>query len=293
MLPVFQKIEANINHSFCVEHMKFKYFPNPLYFHPDIEILLVIQGTGTRIIGDSIESFNPGDLILIGENIPHVWYSDRKYMQENNNLSSEVIFILFKKNVFGEQFWQLPESKNILDLIQLSQRGIKITGNTRLEVISLMRSICKAAGFKRITLLFSILEVIVSKKEFQFLSSPTVQEMINKNDSDRLNKVYKFLINNYHDGLPLEKAAAIANLSTPAFCRYFKKRTNKTFIQFLNEIRIKHACRLLVEEDLSIASICYTCGYTSTSYFIKKFKEIMGYTPLSYKKKFNEKTTSL
>ena len=88
MLPIFQKIEANINHSFYVEHMKFKYFPNPLQFHPDVELLLVVRGTGTRIVGDSIERFTPGDLVLIGEDVPHVWYSDKEYMQKNNSLSS-------------------------------------------------------------------------------------------------------------------------------------------------------------------------------------------------------------
>jgi|SRR5690554_5910519 len=293
MLPIFQKIEANINHSFYVEHMKFKYFSNPLQFHPDVELLLVVRGTGTRIVGDSIERFTPGDLVLIGENVPHVWYSDKEYMQKNNSLSSEIIFVLFKKDVFGEQFWQLPESKNILDLLQLSQRGIKIEGNTRLEITSLMEAISKASGFKRITLLFSILEIIASNKEFQLLTGPIAQEIINRNDSDRLNKVYKYAVNNYHQELTLEKAAAIANLSVPAFCRYFKKRTNKTFIQFLNEIRITHACRFLTEEELSVASVCYNCGYTSVSYFIKKFKEITGHTPLVYKKKFNNKVIAL
>lgn len=293
MLPVFQKIEANFNHSFYVEHMKFKYFPNPLQFHPDIELLLVIRGTGTRIVGDSIERFNPGDLVLIGENVPHVWYSDKKYMRKDNNLSSEIIFVLFKKDVFGESFWQLPESKSILDLIQLSQRGIKIEGKTKIPVSAFMKSISKASGFKRIALLFSMLEEIASGKEYQLLSSPTARGMINQHDSDRLNKVYKYIISNYQEDLPLEKAASIANLSPAVFCRYFKKRTNKTFIQFLNEIRIKHACRLLVEEDHSVASICYTCGYTSVSYFIKKFKEITGYTPLNYKKRFNDKMLSI
>jgi len=293
MLPVFQKIEANIDHSFYVEHMEFKYFPNPLQFHPDVELLFVIRGTGTRIVGDSVERFKPGDLILIGENVPHAWYSDEQYTQKDSSLTSEIIFVLFKKDIFGEPFWRLPESRNILELIQLSQRGIKLNGNTQLEVASFMKAISKASGFERITILFLMLEIIASKKEFQLLTSPTVQELINIRDSDRLNRVYKYAINNFHQGLSLDKAAAIANLSVPAFCRYFKKRTNKTFIRFLNEIRITHACRLLAEEELSVASICYTCGYTSVSYFIKKFKEITGNTPLTYKRGLNKKVNSL
>ncbi|MDP2336869.1 MAG: AraC family transcriptional regulator [Bacteroidota bacterium] len=286
MQPVFQKIEANINLSFYVEQVKFPYFSNPLQFHPEIEILLVIDGTGTLFVGDSISSFGPGDLVMIGQNVPHVWFSDEKYTFENNNLNSEVIFILFKMEIFGEQFWQLPESKSILKLIQLSQRGIKLIGKTRDEVNLLMRSISSSVGFNRITLLLSILGIIASQKGYQFLASPTVQNIINESDSERLNKVYTYVINNFQQEITLEKAASIACLSIPAFCRYFKKRTNKTFILLLNEIRISHACRLMAEEDFPIAEVCYICGYTNVSYFIRQFRGITGLSPLNYKKKF-------
>jgi AraC-like DNA-binding protein len=285
MLPVFQKIEANINHSFYVEHEKFQYFPNPLQFHPEIEILYVIHGSGTRFVGDSIANFGPGELIMIGQNVPHLWYSDEKYTQENSNLFSEVIFILFKTDIFGEQFWHLPESKSILKLINLSQRGIKLTGKTNYEVSSLMRSITTSTGFNRIMLLLSILEIIDLQKDYQLLASPIVQNTINVSDSERLNKVYKYMINNFQQEITLDKAASIASLSAPAFCRYFKQRTNKTFIKFLNEIRISHACRMLEDQDFPVANISYACGYTNVSYFIRQFKGITGFTPLSYRKK--------
>lgn len=288
MQPLFQKIEANLNHSFYVEQARFQYFPNPLQFHPDIEILQVIDGTGTRLVGDSIDRFGPGDLVIIGQNVPHGWYSDEKYLQENSGLSTEVIFVLFKTEIFGEQFWHLPESKNILKLIQLSQRGIKLTGKTRDEVSSLMKSISNSVGFNRITLLLSILEMISSQKDYQLLASPVVQNAISHSDSDRLNKVYEYVINNFNQNISLEKAAEIASLSTPAFCRYFKKRANKTFIKFLNEIRISFACRLLTEEDLPVAGICFNSGYSNVSYFIRQFKTITGFTPLNYKKKYAE-----
>jgi AraC-like DNA-binding protein len=288
MLPVFQKIEANINHSFYVEHMKFRYFPNPLQFHPDIEILLVIKGTGTRFVGDSIDRFGPGDVIIIGENVPHVWYSDEKYINGSTDLTSEVIFVLFKTEVFGEQFWNLPESKSISKLLQLSHRGIRLSGTTRKEVASLMTEICEAKGFKRITLLLSILETIAENKEYHLLTNNIVGNSINQSDSERLNKVYEYVISNHQQNMSLRKAASIANLSVPAFCRYFKKRTNKTFIQFLNEIRISFACRLLVEEEHSVSKTGYICGYTNVSFFIKQFKKVTGYTPLSYKKKYVE-----
>ncbi|RLD36259.1 MAG: AraC family transcriptional regulator [Bacteroidetes bacterium] len=287
MLPIFQKIEANINHSFYVEHMKFQHFPNPLQFHPDIEILFVIRGTGTRFVGDSVGYFGPGDLVMIGQNVPHVWYSDEKEIKETRDLDTEIIFVLFKKDIFGEQFWNLPESQSILRLINFSQRGIKVTGKSRELISQLMKSISNAVGLNRITLLLSILEIIASQREYKFLASPIVQHTINESDSNRLSKVYKYVNNNYFNEITLENVAKIANLSTSAFCRYFKKRANKTFIKFLNEIRVAHACRLLMVEDLPVASICYTCGYSNVSYFIKQFKKITGFTPLNYKKKYD------
>ena len=286
MHPVFQKIEANINLSYYAEHQKFKYFPNPLAFHPEIEILYIVHGSGTRFVGDSVDRFGHGDLVMIGQNVPHLWYSDEKYRQENNNLITEVIYILFKAEIFGEQFWNLPESKNILKLIQLSQRGIKVTGKARNEIFPLMRAITTSAGFNRITLLLSILEILTYQKDFQVLASPIVQNTINESDSERLNRVYKYLINNFQQQIKLEQVSSIASLSTSSFCRYFKRRTNKTFIQLLNEIRISHACRLLAEEDLPVERICFICGYENVSYFIRQFKGIIGLTPLSYKKKY-------
>lgn len=196
--------------------------------------------------------------------------------------------MLFKKEIFGDQFWSLPESQRILRLINRAQRGIRVTGKSRDEISPLMKLISNSSGLKRITLLLSILEIIDLGKDYHFLTGPIVQHKINESDSNRLNKVYKYVNNNYHNEVTLEKVAEIANLSTPAFCRYFKKRANKTFIRFLNEIRIAHARRLLIDEELSVASICYTCGYSNVSYFIKQFKNITGFTPLNYKKKYGE-----
>jgi AraC-like DNA-binding protein len=286
MIPIFQKIDPNINYSFYLGQRKSHYFPNPFMFHPEVEILLVIHGTGTRLIGDSVGRFVAGDVVMIGPNVPHVWYGDEKYTKGNSNFMSEVIFILFKTDMFGEQFLNLPESESIIKLIQLSRRGINLTGKTRKEVASLILSISNSVGFKRISLLISILEIISSSKEYQFLSSLMVQNTINYSDSDRLNKIYKYVINNFQQEITLDKISSLASLSTSAFCHYFKKRTNKTFIHFLTEIRIAFACRLLIEEDQPVEKICYTCGYSNVSYFIRQFKEITGLTPLRYKNKY-------
>ncbi len=288
MLPAFEKIEANPNHSFYVNYQRVNQFPSPLHFHPEIEILLVMQGTGTRFVGDSVERYSPGDLVMIGANVPHVWYSDNQIHGSGNNSVSEAIYIQFNKEIFGEAFWKLPESKSIDRLIEQSNRGIKLTGHIREEISALMFRIVNSAGFSRITLLLSILEIVSLKEEYRFLSGPLGKNGINQRDSDRLNKVYKYVIENFRQEITLGKAASLASFSSSAFCRYFKTRTHKTFIQFLNEIRIRHACRLLVDEDYSISEICYICGFNNISYFIRQFRVITGITPLSYRKEFTE-----
>lgn len=282
MLPNFEKVESNINHSFHINHMKVDFFPSMLHYHPEVEILLVVQGNGTRYVGDSVEPYAPGDLVMIGPNVPHEWCSDKNSTKEQ----SEAIYILFNTEMLGKKFWNLPESKIILKIIQQSERGIKLKGKTRDEVASLMKTIDKSYGFKRVTLLLNILELIAFTNEFQYLASPIIQNPINDRDSEKLNKVYKYVITNVHQEISLIKAASIANLSTAAFCNYFKKRTNKTFIQFLNEVRIGQACRFLVNENQTVEYIGFNCGYNNISYFIRQFKKITGFTPLGYRKKF-------
>jgi len=282
MLLNFEKVESNINHSFHINHLKVDYFPSMHHYHPEVEILLVVNGTGVRYVGNSIEPFAPGDLVMIGPNVPHEWCSDKNV----GTGQSEAIYILFNTEILGSDFWNLPESKIILKIIQQSQRGIKLTGKTREEGALLMKTIDTSYGFSRIILLMTILELIAFGNEYQYLASPVIQSNINDRDSIRLNKVYKYVIDNIHEKISLDKAAFIANLSTPAFCRYFKKRANKTFMKFLNEIRIGQACRLLVNENNSVSEICFNCGFNNISYFIRQFKKITGYTPLGYRNKF-------
>jgi AraC-like DNA-binding protein len=282
MLPNLEKVEANINHSFRINHLKVDSFPSLRHYHPEVEILLVVQGTGTRYVGDSVEPFIPGDLVMIGPNVPHEWCSDKNAGAG----MSEAIYILFNTEILGSDFWNLPESKIILKIIQQSKRGIMLSGKTAKKVAMIMNAMDSSYGFSRITQLLTILEMFAFSNEFRYLASPVIQNTINERDSDRLNNVYKYVTENLHNTINLEKASSIANLSSPAFCRYFKKRTNKTFINFLNEMRIGQACRLLVNENHSIAEICYSCGFSNISYFIRQFKSITGLTPLAYRKKF-------
>jgi AraC-like DNA-binding protein len=285
MLPNLERVEANLNHSFHINHLKVDHFPSLRHFHPEVEILLVIKGHGTRYVGDSIEPFEPGDLVMIGPNVSHEWCSDR----HSTGSGSEAIYILFNTAIMGSEFWNLPESKIILRIIGQSERGIRLTGQTRDEVAGLMGRIDASSGFTRITLLLTILELIAFTGEYQYLASPVIQNTVNDSDAERINKVCRYVLDNYQQEISLATAASLANLSKPAFCRYFRKRSNKTFIRFLNEIRVGQACRLLMDEKHSIAEICFISGYNNISYFIRQFRTITGFTPLAYRRRFSDK----
>lgn len=282
MQPEFEKVELKRNQSFYVNHLKASRFPSPLHFHPEVEILLILEGTGTRIIGDSTGRFAPGELIMIGSNVPHVWYSDRVVYNDDQKMP-ETIYVQFRREFPGESFMALPELTYIDRMIALSARGIRLYGATRKRVADLLESIATSKGFARILTLLHILQIISESEEYQLLASPDLQHHINLENSKRLNKIYKYILANYQENIRIQEIAHVANLSTSAFCRYFKRVTNKTFIQFLNEIRIGQACRLLQEQDhLSVSQVCYESGFNNISYFIHCFKKVTGMTPLAY-----------
>ena len=287
MQPAFEKVNTGLNQSFYVNHLKTDQFPSPLHFHPEIEILLIIEGTGTRLIGDSVGRFSPGELIMIGSKIPHVWHSDKPVNSKDDSKKPETIYIQFKEDFAGGKFNSLPEFQTIKKLFEDSKRGIKLTGDTREKLSKMVKNIYNADGFKRIVILMDMLQTIAESKETELLASPVVNAPVNEKDSTQLNKIYNYILENYNENILVDQIAFEANLSTSAFCRYFKKNTNKTFIQFLNEVRVGHACRFLQsDKNQSVSQICYACGYNNTSYFIRQFKRITGYTPLSYRKRF-------
>jgi AraC-like DNA-binding protein len=283
MLAKFEKIKSDINHSFYVNRLKVDKFTSPLHFHPEVEILLIIEGTGTLFVSDSIENYGPGDVMIIGPNISHVWYSDDASLKPNSISKSDAIYIQFDPSILDRTFWELPELSEIRKILNMSLRGIRLEGQLRKTAAMLMIEISQSRGFDRILLLFSILAKVASSKEFKLLASPDIHYNYNMDDANRLNRVYRFLINNFKQEISLKDAASVANLSPSAFCRYFKERTNKTFLQLLTEIRIGHACRLISNNNYPVSDICYVVGFNNVSYFIKQFRKVTGTTPLAYK----------
>ena len=286
MKPHLLKVSLNPESSFNILHRKGVDFYNQWHFHPEIELIYIHKGKGTRFIGTDVHRFERGELFLFGSNLAHMWRCDPEYFSESSKLKAEVTIIYFHHDFLGDKFFDIPELKNIESLLEKAKQGIKITGNTKLQVKDLVNKLSEAKGLDRITCLLTILEKIAGSKEKQYISPIYHEVKIEKSEANRLNKVFQYVSDNFQRKITLSEIASVANLSAKAFCRYFKSKTRKTFYDFLLEVRVAHACHLLMEKDMSINEICYDSGFNNLSNFNRYFKKIMNKAPGGYKREF-------
>ena len=244
------------------------------------------KGEGTQFIGDNIRRFKSGDIVLVGSQLPHYWRFDDMYFEENCKLQADVRVAHFCENFWGDQFLQLPENINIKTALEKARRGLQITGRTRQRVAELMEHLLHSDGTQRIMLLMEALNTIAECKQLTTLSSIGFKHDMVEAENDRVNAIYDYSLKNFKRKIQLEEIAAVANISPNSFCRYFKSRTRKTYSQFLIEIRVGQACKLLIENNLSIKQLCYESGFNNFTSFHKYFKLITGKSPLCYQKEF-------
>jgi AraC-like DNA-binding protein len=283
MQAKFVKIPESPQGSFLIRDMIVPYFPNPYHYHPELELTYVIRGTGTRYIGDHIESFSEGDLVLVGSNLPHLWKNDKIYYQGDPYLKARAIVLQFKDNFLGEPLFDLPEMKLIKKMILKSKQGLKIQNNSK--IATLIKNMTQQSGAERIINLLLLLNILAESKQTKVLSSAIFSVESNQTGLDRINNVFAYIFENFWDEITLDKISKIANLTPTAFCRYFKTHTNKTFSTFLTETRIYHSCRLIQNENRSLSEIAFDSGFNDFSYFSKMFKKIIGMSPKDYRQK--------
>lgn len=284
MEPVLLKVNQLDTMSFSVNQFNYlNNFPGLWHFHPEIELTLILKGHGMRFVGDSIERFEDGDLVLIGKNLAHTWKSESA---DETLGSSEAVVTQFKEGFLGDAFLQTPEMIGVRNLLQNSTRGIKITGATKKRVVLRIKQMQAAQGAPRLMHLLSILILLSESKDITLLASEGYCNHNAESDSERLNKVYSYIMNNFQKPIRLTDVAEMAHMSPTAFSRYFTQRTRKTFSQFLIEKKVGYACKLLIGGDLSILQICYECGFQNVSSFNKQFKKITKLTPKQYQLNF-------
>ena len=287
MKPFFQKLVPASDQSFIFYEEELPHFIVPWHYHPEIEILQVVKSTGISYIGDSIKSFNAGDVCLIGEILPHWWKSDNEYLQADSNLSMKAHVIQFRKEIFESRFMPLPEMAPVRQLVERSQRGIRFLGDSRIKICNMIQEIFKREGLGRIAHLLLLLEMMATEKEYEYLASVDFTKKVHSTDFQRLNVTHEYIIRHFTKPIRLEAIAAKACMAPTAFCRYFKQNFGKSFSCFLNEFRVRHAIRLLAESNIKISIIAQECGFHNLSNFNEQFKKIMGLTPKDYRKRFS------
>lgn len=289
MKPHFHRVPVKSQNSFSIRHEKESSFGTVWHYHPELELHYLIKGKGVRFVGDNISNFSDGELILLGENLPHTWRMEEGIADPE----AEVIIIHFLPDCLGSDLLHLPEAYMIPKLYEKAKRGLIIHGEAKKQIVALMHASVNAVNLDRLIALLSILKILAEAKETENITSGHAFYKSNDSETLRLNKVYSYTLSNYRNDISLQDVAAIANLGITSFCRYFKLMTRKTYNDFLVEIRISHACRFLIEDRLATEIICFECGFNNISNFYRHFKKITDMTPLEYKRKYLYKTAPL
>jgi AraC-like DNA-binding protein len=284
MKPLLEKSIESLNQSFLVKKLQEPFFDPNWHFHPHYQLFTVIKGTGTRFIGDDIRHFEEGDTVFLGPNMPHLWRSDRNYFEKESQLQTEGIVVYFKEDFLGNDFFEKPEMFDIKSFLKNSERGLDLTGTMGEEMVRDLNELLGLTGFEGISKLLNILHKLSVTNDYQYISSINYTNTHKISETERMRIVHEYVLKHFKENINLSTVASLSNMTEAAFCRYFKSRTNKTFSDFVKEIRIGNACKMLQDENKSISQTCYESGYNTVSNFNNQFKSLKGVSPLQYQK---------
>jgi len=288
--PQLLTVPLKSEQSFSVRRDIVPYFYNRWHYHPDVELVHLEAGSGTQFIGDRIQPFSAGDLLLIGSNLPHYWRCDDAYFAEDSTRRAIATVVHFKEECLGKSFLQLPESRDVRSLLETARLGMRLHGALQKAVARKLRLLLNANGLKRITLLLDILDQIAHSDERTLLTTATLFRPTDEVDTERINRILQYSLENFQRPITLQQIADVATMSPNAFCRYFKAHNRKTYSQFLTELRVGKACSLLLANKTSIARVGYESGFNSVSNFNKYFRAVMGMSPLKYQQQYLKPT---
>lgn len=285
------KAQQNIMHeqvlipdgsSIRVKWDDFPHFTFPWHFHNEIEIVYVIRSHGTRYVADSVEPFCEGDLVMVGSNVPHYWKNDNAYYKENSGLRVNAIVIQIIPEFMEKPINSYPEMAHIKKLLTRADQGLHFSKSFSWKIGKQLTSLCSLKGFERFSAFLNVLDKMARTSQYRLLASPDFRHNITNVHDDRLNKILNYIKLNYTEKILLAKLARQFEMNPSSFSRYFKLKTGKTLIEYINELRIRYACKLLQDNNYTISQICFKCGFNNISNFNRFFKEKMKITPKEY-----------
>ena len=284
MAALLEKIKGTDEESFFIGIFQDNLEKSAWHYHDNFEISFITEGSGKRIVADSIEEFQPGDLVFIGCNLPHVWIADKETLAPTKR-TLEMVFLQFSSDILVPQLLALPEFRHVSKALALSERGIQIVGQTLNEASEIMLQLPYLKGFERMLHFFRMMDIIGESETNIQLASRDYINMRFTTGNKRLAAIHEYLMKNYREEVDLKRLAALVNMAEGSLCRFFKMNMGMTVFEYLNKIKIEFACKLLMDNDLSILKVCLDSGFNNLSHFNKQFRKTTGVPPSEYRKR--------
>ena len=279
---VFAEINVPNKHSFITRKLQLGEHTAKIHSHKNFELNFIVSGAGRRIVGNHITSFEDGDLVLLGPDLPHSW----EILKSEKNTPPTCIVIHFYENIISSDFFNIPELEKVEMLLKQANSGISFNGKKAKKIRTNMERLVNLRGLESYIELLSVFNLLLQVEDREYLSDTIGYPATFAKDLDQINRVYEYVFLNIEEGIKLREAAELIHMAPGSFCRYFKKKTNRTFMQYVKSVRIGLAAKMLTETDKQITQICYESGYNNLANFNHYFKCIMKKTPSDYRKGF-------
>ncbi len=279
----FEELVPDDDESFYIGVFQDNIEKSTWHYHNNYEISFITEGSGKRIVGDSIEEFQPGDLVFIGRNLPHTWLAEKEPTVWSNR-TLEMVYLQFSPVILFPQLLALPEFKNIKKALELSERGIQVVGQTLNEVSEIMLQLPYLLSFDRMIQFFRMMDIIGKSDTNKRLASEEYMKKRFLPGNKRIATLHNYLMNNYREEIDLAKLATLVNMAQGSLCRFFKAQMGLTIFEYLIRIKVEFACKLLMDPDLSVVRVCLDSGFNNLSHFNKQFLKNMRVTPSLYRK---------
>lgn len=276
----YHDIRKSSGSSFRVSLFEDKEFPAAWHFHKEYELTYIIKSTGIRYVGNHMDAFHPGDLVMVGANLPHCW---KTIGEQTENV--KCIVIQWHEDLLLN-WLNKEEIQHIKELLERSQRGIKFDKSVLNELHESLLQLVELQSFDRLILFLQVLQKLALTTEFELLAGASFSNSLSSSESERINLIYNYLKENHLDTITLTDIANEVSMSNDTFCRFFKKTFNTSFFSFLNEYKVSIASKMMIDTDLSISEIGYKTGYNNLTFFHRQFQKHMGVSPSKYRKAY-------
>ena len=268
--------------SFIVYHERDLF--SPWHHHPEYELVLIIKGKGKRMVGDHIDRFEENDLVFLGSQTPHEWLCDKEYFNGRDSFAGEGIVVQFTYDFLGDKFFEISENATLKNFLLHSSPGFEISGETKYQIIPIMKEMIDMNSTDQLYALFKLFKLLQSSEDLSPLSSHAFIESYSVHDNHSIQKALQFILQNFQKHIQMQDLLTLTNMSNTTFYNLFKRSYRMTFKNYLMNIRIGYACKLLLDSTKNISEIAYDSGFENLSNFNRHFKKIKGVTPHQYQK---------